>query len=244
LNQHLAERSRQNLQRRLRGRTETIGERLEAERTHFLPLPAQPYPCCRTVPVRANTLALVTFATNRYSVPVAYAPEPLTLRAYADRMEISAGAEVIATHPRCWGREQDILDPYHYLSLLAQRPRAFHHARAIRAWRQEWPPVFERYFEELRRRHETSQATRLFIEILQWGRTCSEAVLAEALEEALQRRCFALVDVRELVRRRMEPPLPPPAALAEHPHLAAIQVALPDLPRFDQLLSQPGGVGA
>jgi hypothetical protein len=53
-----------------------------------------------------------------------------------------------------------------------------------------------------------------------------------------------LVDVQELVRRRMEPSLPPPAALAEHPHLAAIQVALPDLPRFDQLLSQLGGVGA
>jgi hypothetical protein len=244
LNQYLADRCRQNLQRRLRGRIETIGERLQAEQTHFLPLPDQPYPCCHTQSVRANTLALVTFATNRYSVPVAYTAEPLILRAYVDRIELSAGAQVIAVHARCWGREQDILNPYHYLSLLARRPRAFHHAQAIRAWRPQWPPVFEHYFAELRQRHETSQATRLFIEILQLGQTCSEAVLAAALEEALQRRCLAVADVRELVRRRLEPSPPPPAALAEHPHLAAIQVALPDLPQFDQLLSQLGGVGA
>ena len=64
----------------------------------------------------------MTHHHNRYSVPVEHAHEKLILRAYPDRVEIGKGATTLAVHPRCWEREQDILDPQHYLSLLAQRP--------------------------------------------------------------------------------------------------------------------------
>lgn len=241
LNCYLREQCRQDQDRRLRGRSETIGERLQHEQDHLRPLPDQPYPCCKIVPVQANPLSLVSFATNRYSVPVESAHEALMLRAYVDRIEISTGTEVIATHPRCWGREQDILNPHHYLSLLAQRPRAFYHAQAIRQWRQTWPAIFDIYWQTLKQRYESTQATRLFIEVLQLGQTYPESVLAETLEEALERHCFTLAGMRELLRRRVESPLPAAAQLSDYPHLAEIQVTTPNLQQFNQLLPQMGG---
>jgi transposase len=243
LNAYLLERCRQEQQRRLRGRSESIGARLAVEQAAFRPLPAHPYPCCKTVPAKANHLSLVTYDTNRYSVPVEQAHERLTLRAYVDRIEISAGVEVVAVHERCWGREQDRLNPYHYLPLLARRPRAFAHAQAIREWRQSWPAVFDTYFEELKRRYPTAEATRRFIEVLRLGERYTERQLAAALEEALVRSCLEFTDVTELLRRRTEVRGPQTTVLVNYPKLAAIRVREPDLRCFDQLLAWTKGGG-
>ena len=95
LNAYLRRQCEGELSRRLRGREESISQRLESERGQLRPLPPRPYPCCKVVPVCANTLSLVTFATNRYSVPVGHAHEKLLLRAYVDRIEISNGAAIM-----------------------------------------------------------------------------------------------------------------------------------------------------
>ena len=139
LNAYLREKSEADQQRRPRGKEATVGQLLAEERMQMRPLPDRPCPTAKSVTVQANKLSLVTFATNRYSVPVAHAHEALTLRASAQWVEISNGQEVIARHRRCWGREQDKLAPYHYLPLLARRPRAFEHAAAIGDARPEWP---------------------------------------------------------------------------------------------------------
>lgn len=78
---------------------------------YLLPLPPRLYPCCVVRPVQANGFGLVTFQTNRYSVPADHVHEPLWLHAFVDRIEISNGQQVLAIHPRCYGREQDSLDP-------------------------------------------------------------------------------------------------------------------------------------
>jgi transposase len=237
LNRYLWERCEVELQRQLRGRDQTIGERLEEEREQFRPLPRTPYRCCKTRPVRANKLSLVSYQTNRYSVPTDVAHEALTLHAYVDRIEISVGAEIVAVHRRCWGREQDILNPNHYLSLLAKRPRAFHHAKAIRQWQESWPAVFALYFEALQQRYERMEATRIFIRILQLGEKITETRLAAGMEEALRFHCYTVAGVSECLRRLGEQEQPAPAELADHPHLAGMAVEKPDIQQFNQLLS-------
>ena len=244
LNEYLLERCRREQQRTLRGRSESIGARLAAEREALRPLPSHPYPCCKTVATSANHLSLVTYATNRYSVPVDQAHEKLTVRAYVDRIEISVGTEIIAVHERCWEREQDRLNPYHYLPLLARKPRAFAHAQAIREWRTSWPVVFDLYFEELKQRYPTAEATRRFIEVLKLGEIYSEGQLADALDEALTRGCLDTADVGELLRRMTEGPVRRTTTLVDYPHLAAIQVKEPDLRCFDHLLEWTKGGGA
>lgn len=70
LNDLLRKRYLAEARRLLRGETETIGEMWEREKPELLPLPMHRYLCCRTVPVCPNRFSMVTFQTNRYSVPV------------------------------------------------------------------------------------------------------------------------------------------------------------------------------
>ena len=114
LNNFLRERCLAEAQRRLRGESATIGELWGQERPQLLPLPEHPFPCCRTVPVQPNRLSLVTFETNRYSVPVEQAHRSLFLRAFVDRVEITDGTHLVACHPRSYAREEDLLNPLHY----------------------------------------------------------------------------------------------------------------------------------
>lgn len=244
LNEELRQQCQIEQARCLPRRTQSIGARLQEEQATLRSLPVRPYPCCKTVAVTANHLALITYRTNRYSVPVEKTHEALTLRAYVDRVEIVCGSEVVATHVRSWARDQDTLNPYHYLSLLAQKPRAFAQAQVIRQWRTVWPAVFDDYFGQLKSRLPTAEATRRFVEILKLSEQSSESALATVLEEALQRCCWEVAGIRELLRRASEGTTPSVAPLLDHPQLAALQVKVPDLTCFNQLLVWQGKVTA
>ncbi len=241
LNAYLREKSEADQAQRLRGRERTIGERLAEERVQMRPLPPAPFPWAKSVAVTVNKLSLVTFATNRYSIPVNHAHETLTLHASAFEITIGNGQEIIVRHRRCWDREQDILEPHHYLPLLARRPRAFEHAKAIREWRQRWPAVFDIVYERLQAENKPAQATRQFIELLMLGQGQAEESLATALEGALQYGCLQTACVRELLRRQEDHPAPEPD-LSQRPHLAAVAVQRPDIARYDQLLALAGGI--
>lgn len=239
LNDYLAQQCRQEWERRMRGREETIGQALAVERDHFLPLPA-PFPCSRSTPVRPNHLSLVTFESNRYSVPVEVAHEALLLRAFADRVELTSGARVVAIHPRCWQREQDILNPLHFLSLLERKPRAFVQSKAIRQWREAWPEAFERYWTVLRQKLPEGEWTATFIQILRLCERYPQETVAAALDEALRHHCYHYDGVRELLRRQTEPPPPPRLTLEDRPDLRQVQVQLPELVQFNRLLPAGG----
>ena len=183
LNGLLRERCLAEAGRRLRGETETIGEMWEQERPELLELPAHPYPCCRTVPVRPNRFSMVTFQTNRYSVPADCGARSLLLRAFVDRVEITDGAGIAAVHERCYGREQDILDVFHYLPLLKKRPGAFDHARPLKMWSH--PAALDRYLARLRERLPHRTATMEFLRVMELCLTHSPDEVAAAVEKAM-----------------------------------------------------------
>ena len=72
LNAHLEEQCRKRRERRLRGHSETIGERFERDRAALLPLPAAPYEACEKISTRVSSLSLVRYRSNDYSVPTQY----------------------------------------------------------------------------------------------------------------------------------------------------------------------------
>ena len=86
---------------------QSIAERWEAERSHLRLLPAHPFACCKSVEATLNGYGLVSFDTNRYSIPADKARKKLTVRAYPFQIEIVADNQIIATHARCYGRKQD-----------------------------------------------------------------------------------------------------------------------------------------
>lgn len=144
LNAHLLAACLADDQRRVDRQEVTVGEAWEAEKPYLLSLSERDFECCVTRSVTLNPYSQVEFETNRYSVPADKAYRNLVIKAYPFRVDVLYLDDVIASHPRCYDREQDVLDPLHYLPLLAQRPGAFEHAKPIRRWRQGWPSVYER----------------------------------------------------------------------------------------------------
>jgi hypothetical protein len=124
LNTYLEERCREDLYRRVRGATGTKAELLEEDRQAMLALPAVTFEPRRVVSARANSLSLVRFDRNDYSVPVAYAHHDLVVIGGIEEVKIAEATKLIARHLRCWGREQTTFDPVHYLALLERKPGA------------------------------------------------------------------------------------------------------------------------
>ena len=211
LNDRLRQRCLAEARRRLRGETRTIGNLWDQERPHLLSLPVHPFPCCRTVPVRPNRLSMITFQTNRYSVPVEYASESLLLRAFVNRVEITDGTRVIAAHERCYGREQDILDVFHYLPLLKKRPGAFDHAKPLKMWTR--PAVLDRYLARLRERLSHRVATMEFLRVMEFCINHSRDEVAAAVAQAMTSGSLGSGTVAYLLRANRTSLQPSPAGI-------------------------------
>src|SRR5205823_10159592 len=95
---------------RLRGHTDTIGERFVRDRAAMLPLPPTPYEACEKVTARVSSLSLVRYRTNDYSVPTEYGHRQVLVRGYVHGVEIGCASEVIARHPRSYERETAVYD--------------------------------------------------------------------------------------------------------------------------------------
>jgi transposase len=91
----------------------------ESEKAALQPLPGEPHPCADITSCVANSCCRVTVDVNRYSVPPAYASQRLILHRHADRIIIRTAdkGELVADHPRHFGRNQEIVDPDHSQAL-------------------------------------------------------------------------------------------------------------------------------
>ena len=131
LNAHLEKRCLERMDARLRGRMETIGQRMERDLEALLPLPPVSFDACDRRAGRVSSLSLVRYKTSDYSVPVAYGHRDVLVRGYVDRVVISCGSEVIARHPRSYERDDFVYDPIHYLPLLEQKTGALDRAAPL-----------------------------------------------------------------------------------------------------------------
>ena len=80
---------------------------------------------------RVNSLSLVRYRTNDYSVPVAYGHQEVWIRGYVHEVVIGCGAGIIARHPRSYDREDMVFDPIHYLALLEHKIGALDQAAPL-----------------------------------------------------------------------------------------------------------------
>ena len=211
LNALLEKACRENLHRHVRGKDAPVAQLWEAEKSWLLPLPAKDFPACVSYPVKPNGYSQVELDTNRYSVPATHQADQLVLEAYPFRVRILSEHAVIAEHPRCFGREQDSLNPLHYLSLLEQRPGAFEHAIPVRRWRKTWSKDYDQLLEELRQKQPEGQGVREFIAILKLHQEFPAGLVEQAIHQALELGAAHLEGVRLCLRRSKSLPLGLPA---------------------------------
>ncbi len=236
LNAYLLAECQQDDARTVERQPMTIGEAWALEQPHLRPLPAYDFDCSRMVPVTLSAYSQVTFETNRYSVPVEAAYRQLVLKAYPFLIEVLHGADVVARHPRSYGRQQEVCNPLHYLPLLEQRPGAFEHAKPLRLWRARWSPIYEQLLAELQANREGDGVPE-FVRILKLHRDHPAALVEQAITRALASGCAHLDGVRLWLHQLEHPETPLPALdLSDRPWLAALHQAPVDLHRYDALL--------
>jgi transposase len=183
LNAQLANACRREFGRPAADRSHTTAELLAADRSAFLPLPAEPFEAHRVELVTVNSLSLARFDGNDYSVPTAFAYQALTATGTIDRVRFSRGGTMVAEHRRCWAKGQVTFEPLHYLALLERKPGAFDHAKPLAGW--SLPAAFG----QLRRRLEEGdpkRGTRQYIRVLRLLETHPLAAVTAAVERALR----------------------------------------------------------
>ncbi|MDH3981464.1 MAG: IS21 family transposase [Kiritimatiellaceae bacterium] len=201
LNRILEEQCRNELGRKLRGKDRTKGELLEEERSHFHPLPDEPFEACRKRSTTASSLSLVRFDRNDYSVPVRFAHCPVVIKGYIDRVEVCRFDERIANHPRLWTKEGVQFDPIHYLALLERKPGGLDYARPLEDWK------LPHCFTVLRRRLETERngdGTREYIRVLRLLEKHSLKELTHAVEQGLRSNALIRDAIAQFLIRSIE----------------------------------------
>lgn len=236
LNSQLHQACLDDMQRRVRGETQLVSQVWQTEKAALLPLNPVDFPACTSHLVKVNPYSQVVFETNRYSVPSEYVGKQLALRAYPFRVEVLSLAQVVVEHPRCFGREQDILNPLHYLGLLEQRPGAFEYAIPIRRWRQSWPANYEQLLSVLRQHKPDGKGVREFIAILKLHRSYPEETVYQAVQQALEMGAPHLDGVQLCLRQLISPVLPQPSLELSHPKLASVGNQPVHLEQYNQLL--------
>jgi hypothetical protein len=219
-NAHLEVQCRRRSERRLRGHTETIGERFERDRAQMLPLPATPYEACEKITVRVTSLSLVRYRGNDYSVPTEYGHRQVLVKGYVHEVVIACASEVIARHQRSYEREAVVFDPLHYLALLEQKTRALDQAAPLAGWK------LPDCFAELRRLLEASlkkHGSREYVQVLRLMETFDLSEVSHAIEDALRLGTISFDAVRHLMLCRIER-RPPRLDMQNYPHLPLAQV--------------------
>jgi len=230
----LEEQCRKRQRDRLRGESETIGERLVRDLAAMRSLPASPFEACDQASGRVSSQALVRYRTNDYSVPVAYGHQDVWIRGHVDEVVIGCGGEIIARHSRSYEREEVIFDPLHYLPLIEQKINALDQAAPLQGW--ELPEVFT----TLRRLMEArmgKQGRRAYVQVLRLLESFDLADLHAAVKQALHLGAISFDAVKHLVLCRAER-RPPRLDLDIYPYLPRATVETTSAKAYMRLLDR------
>lgn len=232
LNEQLEEACRRDLERQLRGKPSPKEQLLVEERSRFRPLPSETFEARRVVQAQANSLSLVRFDRNSYSVPTEFAYHDITAIGTVDEVRLVHGDQLVARHERDWGKEQFHYDPVHYLALLERKPGGFDHAKPFEHW--ELPVCFG----ILRRRLETElqgHGTREFIRILRLLEQHSLPALKHAVQHALEIGVSSADAMQLIIEHQQEQPVGL-FSLDGRPHLKVVRVTQTDVSVYQSLL--------
>jgi hypothetical protein len=224
----------------LRGQSTTIGERMQADTSAFMPLPPAPYDACHKVATRVSSLSLVRYRNNDYSVPTRYGHQEVLAKGYVDRVEIACRGETIATHARSYDRAEFIYNPLHYLALLEHKSKALDQAAPLDDWR------LADCVYRLRRLMEARMGNggrREFIQVLRLMENFHQHQVEQAVAEALRLGAISFDAVKMLLLARLEN-RPARLDLTFYPYLPAATVGAADPRAYLGLIANAGSMPA
>ena len=205
---------------RLRGETETIAQRLQRDTAALRALPHGTYDACHKVSTRVSSLSLVRYRTNDYSVPTQYGHRDVLVKGYVNRVEVCLAGDIIARHPRSYGKEEFIYNPLHYLALLEKKPLALDQAAPLQGWML--PDIFDRLRRVLEARME-KRGRREYIQVLRLVESFSMTQVERAIKQAMDLGAPGFDAIKHLILCAIER-RPPKLDLTLYPYLPRAHV--------------------
>ena len=210
-----------------------VWEMFEQERSSLVPYAGR-FDGFNARTAAVSKTCLVTYDKNKYSVMAQAVGRPVEVHAYAERITIRQDGQTVADHPRCFGREQTVYDPWHYVPVLARKPGALRNGAPFKGW--VLPGALGRVQNRL---HGSADGDRQMVAILNAvlldGLPAVEAACGEALTAGL---CSSDVVLNALSRQRTtvtQPTIATPDALRLRHEPAA------NCARYDTLRSTNNG---
>ncbi|BBE09993.1 Transposase [Mycoavidus cysteinexigens] len=231
LNDWLAIRCRELAQRKHpchRGRT--INECFQEEQRVLRPIIA-PFEGYVEQMMRVSNTSLVHVDRNRYSVPVRFARQAVSVHISANPIQVVAQAQVVATHQRVFGRDQLICDPWHYLPVLEKKPGALRNGVPFVEW--DLPLPIQAVRKCLLKR---PKGDRAFVELLLLAQKVGLEALTVACECALEAGTVTAPIIMNEMRRLTDPG--PPTSLEWPDGIVLTLEPLADCQRYDHLLGE------
>ena len=178
----------------------TVAQALEVELPALQPMLA-PFDGFHETSHAVTGTCLISFDRNRYSVAARAVRCAVQVRAYADRIVVRLGDEVVAEHPRCFGRDRTIYDPWHYLPVLVRKPGALRNGAPFQGW--ELPPALARLRRKL---GSGDEGDRRFVRVLAAVSSDGLDAVEAASREALDAGAASDEVILNILSRRREPP--------------------------------------
>lgn len=211
---------------------EKVGERFQEERVQLLPIISK-HPCARKVKASVNSLSLVNFETNAYSVPTRYAGQKdAHLYAYVNHIEIWLGGQCVAKHERSYERFHEVFEVDHYLDELERKPRAIPHARPVR--RANLPASYQEFYRRTLSKYGHGKE---FIKLLKLHREFSIETVKQAVESSVKEQLYTADSVKHYLYLMTKPEIMKPSPI-NYKMDQSVAVKAPTFDPYDQLLQK------
>ncbi len=210
----------------------TVREAFSQEQSSLLALPDNPFNTDERKTVTAHKTPYIRFDLNDYSVPHQYVQKVLTVSASLTKVRLIDGEELIAEHPRCFSKGEQIENEAHVNALwLAKHKASIQRGQDRLAQASELSATFLQ--QSLARGHLLKRTTTRLNQFLDdYGRAELHAALAEALK---QQSPYVEALEQILERRRESRHQPPPIAVSVPDKVKNITVKTAKLSDYDAL---------
>ena len=174
-------------------------QRFEEEREALGRLPAKPLPFFGTVEVKVRNSSTICVRKNTYSVPSRLIGEEVTIRVFAEHLEIWYAQRCTERLPRLHGKHKHRINYRHVIDSLVRKPGAFENYR----WRDDlFPSVrFRMAYDELLSTR-PARASSEYLKILYLAARESESAVDAAVQRLLEEgRAIDAASVKEIVEK-------------------------------------------
>ena len=212
---------------------QTVWDVFEEERPNLVPYRGR-FDGFHALPASVSKTCLVRFDNNKYSVMAKAVGRPVDVQAYADRIVIRQDGEIVGEHPRRFGRDQTVYDPWHYVPVLTRKPGALRNGAPFKDW------VLPGSLGHVRARlAATADGDRQMVDILAAVLTDGIAAVEAACAAALRQGVHSSDVILNILARLRQPA--PPLTILTPDALRLRHEPAADCARYDSLRRAANG---